>query len=431
MATEVTMPKLAMTQESGTILQWYKEVGDQIERGEPLLEVMTNKTNVDVEAYEDGVLLRRLYVVGDEVPVLQVIAYIGEPGEEVRVSNKETSGVMKQSGASSVELRETLESNDGVTVPIPNSSLQIRATPAARALSRQYNIDLRDVKRAEGSQRISRSDVQAYATQRNSMNTLPKVASAVSQPDPEEKISVQKKMMQSVDVNDEIILISGVRRIIGQRMAQSAFSAPHVTITAEVDMKAANDLRQEMTLIMSKEQRETHLSINIIILKATAIALRRYPNVNSTWKDDSNLIFHKHVHLAMAVATENGLIAPVIHDADRQGLFELNYFTKELAERAKNGKLSPQELEGGTFTITNLGMYGIETFSPIINPPQSAILGVGAVVDKAVAVEGEVRIRPRMMLSLSFDHRAMDGSDAAEYLRYIKTVLEMPMMMLG
>ena len=425
------MPKLAMTQETGTILQWYKEEGDRIERGEPLLEVMTNKTSVDVEAYEDGVLLKRLYVVGDEIPVLQVIAYIGEPGEEVMGPNKEATVVKKQSSTSSEGLRNNRDSDNLIPVSALNSGSQIRATPAARALSREYNLDLNEVPRAEGSQRISRSDVQAYVAQRHAMNTSRKNEVRVSEPESEKNRYVQQNFVQSVEMNDEVISISGVRRIIGQRMAQSAFSAPHVTLTLEADMKAANDLRQEMALIMNKEQSAARLSINIIIIKAAAIALRKYPNVNSTWENDSTLIFHKHVHLAMAVATESGLIAPVIHDADRLGLFELNHFAKDLAERAKNGQLSPQELEGGTFTITNLGMYGIEAFSPIINLPQSAILGVGAVVDKATVIEGEVRIRPRMTLSLSFDHRAMDGADAAEYLRYVKTVLETPMMMLA
>jgi pyruvate dehydrogenase E2 component (dihydrolipoamide acetyltransferase) len=423
---EVVMPKLAMTQETGTILQWYKAEGDTVETGEPILEVMTNKINIDVESYHDGILLKHLYEEGAEVPVLEAIAYISDEEDE----------------------------KDEIHA-------QVRATPAARVLARAQGINLQNVPGSGNLGRIHKEDVQALIEKRDSSVVTPpserkngkRLSSQTSLPDDtplinndsvtnneqltnnglatnNSQLTKQKAKTGSLLPGDTIVNLSGTRRIIGARMAESALQSPHVTLMLEIDMLLSTELRKQLMPLV-EEQTGIRLSLNTIILKAAANVLRTHPNVNATWGAENELVYHKAVNLAMAVAVPGGLVAPVIHDADRKGYCELSVSTKQLSELARTQKLPLAAFENGTFTVSNLGMYGIEQFTPIINPPQVAILGVGAVIEKPVAVNGSVEVRPRMALSLSFDHRALDGAEAANFLKDLKQVLELPMLALA
>jgi pyruvate dehydrogenase E2 component (dihydrolipoamide acetyltransferase) len=428
MVKEVNMPKLAMTQETGTILHWYKSVGDPVCAGEPLLEVMTNKVSIDVESYNDGILLKKLYEEGSEVPVLEVIAYVGRAGEQV-------PEIQKQAAATSpVSPNITSPANHESEPEIERN--KVRATPAARALVRAHGAILQNVHGSGSHGRIHREDVRAFIEETESTFT--------ASPSERRQESVERSQTsthvtnQSANVTekkpdlapgDSAIQLSGMRRVIGERMVQSAFQAPHVTLMLEVDMLMATELRKQLMPLV-EQQTGIRLSLNTIILKAVASVLRKHPNVNATWRTDNELIHHKTVNLAMAVAVPNGLVAPVITDAERMGLSELSAVIKRLAEDARTQKLSPDALENGTFTVSNLGMYGIENFTPIINPPQTAILGVGAVIEKPAAVNGKIEIRPQMSVSLSFDHRALDGAEAALFLKDLKQVLEQPIFTL-
>lgn len=428
MAREITMPKLAMTQETGIIIQWYKSEGDFVEVGEPLFEAMTNKVNIDVESYDQGVLLKQLYQAGAEVVVLEVIGYIGQPGEQI-------PDALHQGQSQNAHPAEATENPVTGPHPLPNYAVDngpVRATPSARALARTYGANLTLISGSGKNGRIHREDVTAFVE-----------GHKAELPDSQREIEMGKPLEPSVESHDvtseqktsvrryeQVVPLSGIRKVIGQRMSQSAFNAPHVTLTMEVDMFAATELRKQMMPIVEK-QTAVRLSMNTIILKCAASVLRKYPNVNSTWHGNDELVLHQAVHLGMAVATPNGLFVPVIYDADQLGLSELTIATTQLAERARTNTLAPDTLQGGTFTVSNLGMYGIEGFTPIINTPQVAILGVGCIIEKPVAIQGNVQIRPQMTLSLSFDHRALDGSDAAQFLRDIKNTLEQPMMLLA
>ncbi|MDQ0191206.1 2-oxo acid dehydrogenase subunit E2 [Alicyclobacillus cycloheptanicus] len=436
MAEPVTMPKLAMTQESGTILQWFKTEGETVRVGEPLLEVMTNKVNIEVESYTEGVLLKRLYEAGTEVPVLDVIAYIGEAGEPVPTneaaplpSGGENAAVPSASDTSAANARPS-SNEPGARDAASDAGQKVRATPAARALARAHGVPLQQIQGSGHLGRIHREDVQAYLEQRIALeNASP--AQRRSKPRATADAPEAKAARQvTADTDDQTVVpLTGMRRVIGQRMAESAFQAPHVTLCLEVDMRAASELRTQLIPLVEAET-GTRLSMNTLILKTVARVLRKHPNVNATWAQENALVQHRSVNLGMAVSVPGGLLVPVIPGADRLGLGELAAKASELADRARAQKLSPDDLQGGTFTVSNLGMFGIEEFTPIINQPQVAILGVGSMIEKPTVHNGQVVIGPQMKLSLSFDHRALDGAEAAMFLRDVKQSLESPMSLL-
>lgn len=425
------MPKLAMTQETGTILQWYKSVGDAVRVGEPLLEVMTNKVNVEVESYVDGVLLKRLFEEGAEVPVLDVIGYIGKAGEAIP-----TQDAPQQSAAAAALPTAT----DAPVAAASEAKAQsdetgsVRATPAARALARQHGVYLAEVRGTGALGRIHREDVEAFIEHRQAQSA-PTPAERRHQESPaaavpaKSPVKTSSSPAPSMEQDATVVPLTEMRRIIGAHMAESAYTAPHVTLVVEADMQALSDLRQQLLPSIEAET-GARLSVNTVLLKAVASVLHRYPNVNATWGEGAQLIQHRSVHLGMAVSVPNGLLVPVVRDADRLGLAELTERAKQVSDAARNQKLSPDDLQGGTFTVSNLGMFEIEEFTPIINQPQVAILGVGNIIEKPVAREGQVVIRPQMKLSLSFDHRALDGAEAAMFLRDVKRTLEQPLSML-
>ena len=362
MVTKVVMPRLSLTMKEGTVGTWYKKEGDNVEKGEPLVEVFSEKATYDLEAPASGILRKILVQENDEAPVDAVLAVITAPDESF--SEAEIS----------VEIPKAVEGTEK----------RVLASPAAKRLAREHGIDLALVKGSGPEGRIVEEDVRRFIEETRGI--LPKVK--------------------------EVIPLSGYRKTSAERVSASFRTAPHSTVAMEVDVSKA---------MVSHDK--TEVSYTAILVKAVAKSLAEYSIINSTLEGNEIKIF-EDVNVGVAVATEDGLVVPVIHNADKKALEEIEAAIRELTEKARQGKLTKEDLTGGTFTITNLGMYGVEFFIPIINPPEAAILAVGRVVEKPVVVDGKIEIKPIMMLSLSYDHRIVDGAPASEFLRKAKKKLE-------
>lgn len=423
MAVPVIMPKLEMAQETATLLEWLKQEGDHIEKGEPLMAVETDKVTVEIESPGSGILAGVRADPQQEVPVTEVIAYIVEPGEEVPEEPAVTQPAARATPAvSATPVARRLAAAEGVDLStlvgtgprgqITKADLEavlaapmrpaveevpekVRATPAARRVAREAGVDLRTVSGTGPRGRIQEADVRRAAA----VTALPLRAGTV-------------------------IPLEGMRAAIARRMQQSYQTAPHIHLSLSADVTAAEATRQRWS-----EHSGEKISLTVLIVKACAWALRRHPIVNSTL-DEEGIHLWEEVNVGVAVALPDGLIVPVLHQADLKPAEVLARQLQDLSERARQGRLRADELEGATFTITNLGMFGIEAFDPILNPPQSAILAVGAAVPTPVAWEGEVVIRPRMQLTLAADHRVLDGAVAARFLQDVRAAIEDPTLIL-
>ncbi|PRX40617.1 pyruvate dehydrogenase E2 component (dihydrolipoamide acetyltransferase) [Planifilum fimeticola] len=411
MAEEVLMPKLGMTMEKGTILRWLKKEGEQVQAGEPLLEVMTDKINIEVESEISGTLLKIYYGEEEEVPVNRVIAYIGEAGEKVPEAPPGVEGSARNDRVSDPAQPEAERESAPAT-----AVKKVRATPSARKLARQLGVSLDQVPGTGPRGRVHRSDVETYASQiRREKETTPPFS--------------REEEKRGETPAAEAIRMGGIRRAVARRMTESAMNAPHVTLFTEVDMGETIRLRKQLLPLVEKET-GYRLSYTELIMKAAAQALARHPRLNASLKGD-DMILHREIHIGLAVDVPDGLVVPVVKHVDRKGVAELVRECKSLAELARQGKLTPDQIQGGTFTVSNLGMYEVDGFTPIINPPESAILGVGRISEKPVGVGGEICLRPMMTLSLSFDHRVVDGAPAAAFLTDLKGILEHPYRMIA
>ena len=372
MATKIVMPRLSLTMKQGTVVQWFKKEGEVVQKGEPLVEVLSEKVTYDVEAPESGVLRRILASEGSDVPVDQVIGIVAAVDELI------TEAEVSAPPAPTQEIEEV-----AAAISEPDTIRErILASPAAKRLAKELGVDLKQVKGTSPEGRIVEDDVRRLAEQ----TLAPKVREAIP--------------------------LTGIRKTTAEKLALSARTAPHSTIIMEVDMTNA-----------AKFHQESQFSYTEMLIKAVAKALLDHPLLNATLNGDQIKVF-EDVNVGVAVTTENGLIVPVIRNADKKSLSEISSVLKELVEKARRSKLAREDVIGGTFTITNLGMYGVDLFIPIINPPETAILGIGKVVEKPVAVNGHVTIKPSMQLSLVYDHRIVDGAPAARFLQTVKQVLE-------
>jgi pyruvate dehydrogenase E2 component (dihydrolipoamide acetyltransferase) len=378
LVTRVVMPKLSLTMKEGTVVQWFKREGDHVKKGEPIVEVLSEKVTYDVEAPVSGVLRKILAEEGVDVPVAGTLGIIAEPDEPL----PEIEEAIAVAAAPPERIEEAAALPEKEIVEKVRE--RIPASPAAKRLAREHGIDLARVKGSGSGGRIVEADVRRYL---------------------EEK-AVLKPRVQ------EVIPLRGIRKTTAERVSLSARTAPHSTITMEVDMSKAVKLHEE-----------TGTSYTDILVKAVAKALEEHPSLNSTLEREQIKIY-EDINIGVAVATEKGLVVPVIRNANKKSLAQIAAVLKELVEKAREGKLTREDLTGGTFTITNLGMYGVEVFIPIINPPEAAILGVGRVSEKPVMVNKELKVKPVMYLSLSFDHRIIDGAPAAKFLQRVKQILE-------
>ena len=405
MATEIKLPRLGQGMESGTIVKWLKSEGDTVEKGEPLYELDTDKVTQEVEADASGVLLK-IAISEGEVEVGKTIAVIGEQGESVEVGEDE-----QEEGSPARAREEERERGREASAPdmsgqvtqirAPEANGRVKASPLARRSARERGIDLRGVAGTGPEGRVVAEDVERAAAQ-----GVP--ASAATAPAP---------LPQEVEVEP----LSSMRKTIARRLTE-AWQAPVFQLGLTVDMGRALDLRQRLVDMHGDGVKPT---ISDLLTKVCAMALMRHRDVNALYKGDA-IELHPTANVGIAVAIPHGLVVPVIQGCERKTIAEIAATRAELVDRARSGKLQQGDLDGGTFTISNLGMFGIERFIAVLNPPQAAILAVGSTEERPVVVDGEVVVRPRMELTLTCDHRAVDGATGAQFLGEIKAFLEEP-----
>ncbi|MEX0722495.1 MAG: pyruvate dehydrogenase complex dihydrolipoamide acetyltransferase [Gracilimonas sp.] len=424
MAIKIEMPKLSDTMEEGVIASWNVKEGDKVEAGDIIAEVETDKATMEVEAFDEGTVLKILVEAGDAVPLGGLMAVLGEEGEDISDildgAGSSDSGKSKEKAeakeSKSAE-KEEKSSGGSATLTSPKSESKtsaeekdastgehgrILASPLARKMAEDKGIDLSRVNGSGPNGRIIKADIEDYK------ESAPAAASA--------------KSFESLESRE--VKVSQMRKTIARRLSESKFSNPHFYETIDIDMKSAMAARSYMN-----EANDVKISFNDIVVKACSIALTRHQAVNSSWHGDV-IKEHGDVHVAVAVAIDEGLMTPVIRHSDKKGLLQISSETRELAGKARDRKLQPEQMEGSTFTISNLGMFGIEEFTAIINPPNACILAVGAIRDVPVVENGEVVPGKRMKVTLSSDHRIVDGAKAAEFLNTVRNLLENPLSML-
>lgn len=413
MAEVVTMPRLSDTMTDGTVAQWHKKVGEKVEEGDLLAEIETDKATMEFESFQEGTLLYIGVEEGKTAPVDSILAILGEEGEDISAH---------LNGGGAPEAAETQEENASVSAapevaeakvtaaevkteatPVQNDS-RVKASPLAKKMAEDKGYDLSAIQGTGDGGRIVKRDIESYQPSSTAGSTGTRT------------VTVGEESFEEIPV-------SQMRKTIARRLAESKFTAPHFYLTVDVDMDRAHAQREAL------KETGIKVSFNDLVIKATAKALKQHPKVNSSWLGDTIRINH-HVHMGVAVAVDEGLLVPVIRHADIKGLNEISSEVRELAGKARDKKLQPSEWEGNTFTISNLGMYGIEEFTAIVNPPDACILAVGGIREEAVVKNGEIVVGRRMKLTLSCDHRVVDGATGSAFLQDLKANLELPIRML-
>ena len=417
----VTMPRLSDTMTDGTVATWLKKVGDKVAEGDILAEIETDKATMEFESFNAGTLLFIGIPEGGTAPCDSLLAIIGPAGTDISgiAENFKASG----SASPTETVKEAVSDTTSNSVQVPSTSSsneRVFVSPLARKIAEEKGINLSQVNGSGENGRIIKSDVE---------NFVPGTSAAVAQPSistPTEAAPVAARpVVPTGEKMTEEIKNSQMRKIIAKRLAESLFTAPHYNLVIEVSMDEAMKSR---TIINSVP--DTKVSFNDMVIKASALALKKHPKINSQWREDSILINY-HVNIGVAVAVEDGLVVPVLPFTDAMSLSQIGENVRDLAGRAKGKKLLPSEMEGSTFTISNLGMFGITEFNSIINQPNSAILSVGAIVEKPVVKNGQIVVGNTMMLSLACDHRTIDGATGAQFLQTLKQYIENPVTMLA
>ena len=465
MAVEVIMPKAGSEMEEGEIVQWFKQEGDEVKEGEVLLEIVTDKVNMEVEAEASGTLLKIVHPAGSVVPVVQTIAWIGQAGEAVPGAGAAPAAAAAPVEEAVVETKVEAAPAQEVVV-FDNSGL--RATPAARAYARENGIDLSQVKGTGAKGRVHKEDVVDYKL--NAKAKMSPLAARIAEVEgintdgivgtgPKGKIMkadvlsvlngsaseaaasasevaapASAKSAKAPNENQwgvvETVPMSPMRKVISKRMSESYFSAPTFVVNVEVDMTELLALRKKVVDAIIEETGKKATVTDFISL-AVIKSLMKHPYVNASLSgDEKEMYLHHYVNLSIAVGMDSGLVVPVIKGADKMSLKELVVASKEITTKALAGKLKPDEMADSTFTISNLGMYGVKSFVPIINQPNTAILGVSATVQKPVVLNGEVTVRPIMTLTLTADHRVVDGLEGAKFMKTLKEAIENPLSLL-
>lgn len=397
MVTEIIMPKLGQTMEEGVVERWVKKEGDRVEKGDILLEITTDKATLEVESYASGILRRILVQEGETVPVTQVIALIAELDEELpEIAPKLELGRQPEITAVKAEV-----SGEGAPASPLRSAPgeRIKASPLAKKLAREKGVDLAKILGTGPGGRITKEDVLKIVEAPHPVGTP--------------KLKVEKEKIEP---------LSPMRKAIAELMSESKRTIPHYYLTIEVDMTESVNRRREL-LPEIEQKTGVGLSFNHILIQAVARSLKDSPGLTSRW-EGGGIISEEKINVGIAVSLDEGLIVPVLKEADKKGLGEIVSETESLISRAREKKLKAEEYYGAALTISNLGMLGIENFIPIIIPPQSAILGVGAIVKKPAVVEDKLQVRHLMKLTLSIDHRVADGAEAAQFLQKLKEILE-------
>lgn len=426
----VTMPRLSDTMTEGTVATWLKKVGDDVKEGDILAEIETDKATMEFESFYAGTLLHIGIQEGESAPVDSVLAIVGPAGTDVsgilsggskpkaktEVKKEESSEDKSDKKESNTEKETTPKTESSLST---NDSNRVFASPLAKKIAQDKGINLSDVKGSGENGRIVKNDVENFTPAAKTVSTETKS---------EEKSTTASSAPKAVptgEVYAEEVKNSQMRKTIARRLAESKFTAPHYYLTIEVNMDNAMESRK---LINSLP--DTKVSFNDMVVKACAMALKKHPQVNSQWTEAATIINH-HVNVGVAVAVEDGLVVPVVNHTDLLSLTQIGSSIKDLAGKARNKKLQPKEMEGSTFTVSNLGMFGIEEFTSIINQPNSAILSVGAIIEKPVVKNGQIVVGNTMKVTLACDHRTVDGATGAEFLQTLKHFIENPVTMLA
>ncbi len=418
MAIKIEMPKLSDTMEEGVISKWNVNEGDEVTAGDIIAEVETDKATMDVEVFDAGTILKIVPGEGDAVPLGGLIAIIGEANEDISSLLEDT--ITATADSTSTSKQDKVKSNEE-TVDTPANVVasssedgRIKASPLAKKIAADKGVDLNSIAGSGPDGRIVKKDIETAQSITTSTLTRP----GTPAPTP---ASINKSFSS---LASQEVKVSQMRKVIAKRLSESKFSNPHFYETIDIDMKAAIEARMQL-----KDKMDVKVSFNDIVVKASAIALSRHQAINSSWMGDT-IIEHGDVHIAVAVAIEEGLMTPVLRHVDQKGLIQISSETRELAGMARDRKLASEQMEGSTFTISNLGMFGIEEFTAIINPPNSCILAVGAIRDVPVIENGAVVPGKRMKVTLSSDHRIVDGAKAADFLNTLRSLIENPLSML-
>jgi pyruvate dehydrogenase E2 component (dihydrolipoamide acetyltransferase) len=439
MITKVVMPKLSEAMESGKVIQWLKKEGEAVKGGDVIAEIETDKANVEIEAFGSGVLRKILIGPGGQVPVGDLIAIIADPSDDI--SGAATASASKASPApapasspppaspapvGAVPAMETYRSAPATERVVPMTPVsptagrapaaRVKASPLAKKIASQSGVDLRLVHGSGPGGRVVRRDVEAALAAPRPAAATP-AAPAATRP--------AFVIPPRTGPEYEDMALTPMRALIAKRMPLAKAPVPHFYVTSEISMDRAVALREELNALEGQPK----LSVNDLIIKACALALLKNPGINASFQGASIRVHHR-AHIGLAVALDQGLITPVLRDCDVKPLHQIAVESRDLAERARGGKLRAQELSGATFSISNLGMFDVEEFSAIINPPEGAILAVGSVVETPVVDQGEIRAGRRMKVTISCDHRAMDGAMAARFLQDVKRLLEEPLRLL-
>lgn len=436
MARPLVMPQMGYDMKEGTILRWLKHEGDRVERGEPIAEIETDKVNLEIESFASGVLLKLVAKEGETVPVGQPIAIIGEPGEKLEeeaVPAGAAIGAAAPAAPAAPPPPSATVAPPEEAVPVPGE--RIRASPLVRRLAAEHGIDLSKVRGSGPGGRVVKEDILALLAAPRAPVAPERPAAPPAAPPPPPPAAPPAPPAAPPAAPPglpefELVELSRMRQTIARRMAESFQQAPHFFVTTVVEVDELLSLREQINAQVPEDER---VSVTDLLIKACALTLRDFPTLNASFVPPNQLRIYKRIDINIAVATEHGLIAPFIPDADHKPLGEIARLTKDLIARAREERLRPEEYQGGTFTISNLGMFGlVEHFTAIINPPQAAILAVGSIVREPVYREGSDEPAPvrRMRMTLSTDHRVADGAAAARFLAAVRHLLEHPMLLL-
>jgi len=453
MITKVLMPKLSDAMETGKVIKWLKKEGDAVKGGDVIAEIETDKANVEIEAFGSGVLRKVVVGEGAQVPVGELIGVIADPGDDIagvsgapaKPAAAPAAGVAPApkaappapaptaAPAGPLPAMESYQSVPATTAVVPmapaaaaapsaSEGARVKASPLAKKIAGQTGVDLRLIQGTGPGGRIIRRDVEAAQAAPRPAAAAARPAATAARPQPARPEFV---VPARPEIEFEDVPMSAMRAAIAKRMPMSKAPVPHFYVTSEVDMDRAWALREQLNALEGQPK----ISVTDMVIKATALALLKNPGINAQLNGQAIRVHHR-AHLGIAVALEQGLITPVLRDCDVKPLGRIAVESRDLADRARAGKLRAQEMSGATFSISNLGMYDVEEFSAIINPPEGAILAVGSVLQKPVVADGEVRVGRRMKMTISCDHRVMDGAMGARFLQDLKRLLEEPLRLL-
>ena len=432
----VEMPKMGDSMEEGKILRWIKKEGEPVKKGEMLAEVETDKVNIEIEAFASGILRKIIVPEGTAAPVGSKIALIGASDEPLPGNLGENGAGVQTSANSEPQVKDVPSqvpvgvntlSSSGITTS--GTQGRIFISPLARRLAAENHVDYATVQGTGPNGRIIKMDIEAALKRQPPAITPAPVPAAEpvmplgAQPVP---AAPEPALAAAIDSNEVVeIPLTAMRRTIARRLSQSMQTSPHFYVTSVIDTDKLAAFRQQINEYAANDPSPVKVSFNDLIVKAVAKALLRIPRVNVSFAED-RLLQKKQVHIGVAVVLEQGLIVPIVRNADQRGILDIARETQRLAEAAREGKIRPEEFSGGTFTVSNLGMFDVDSFTAVINPPESAILAVGSITPTPAVVDGQVVVRNRMKVTLSSDHRAIDGAIAARFLQEVKRLLEEP-----